>query len=92
MKTFDFKSCISHTYDDRASNPCISNTYEKHRGGGGSVSGASQTHPYINRGPIRSGGSVTRPLSPGGDFEIGYGADQGTSTRSSIECSSGSML
>jgi hypothetical protein len=34
MKTIGFMSCISHTYDTRASNPCISNTYEKNRGWG----------------------------------------------------------
>jgi len=34
MKTFDFNPCICHSYDDRACNPCISNTYEKHGEGG----------------------------------------------------------
>jgi len=34
MKTIDFNPCISHTYDDRACNPRICNTYEKQGGGG----------------------------------------------------------
>jgi hypothetical protein len=34
MKTLNFKSCTCHTYAARACNPCISNTYEKHRGRG----------------------------------------------------------
>jgi hypothetical protein len=37
MKTIDFNPCICHSYDDRACNPCISNTYEKHRGGVGDL-------------------------------------------------------
>jgi hypothetical protein len=34
MKTINFNPCISHTYDDRACNPCIIRTYEKDRGWG----------------------------------------------------------
>jgi len=33
MKTFDFNPRSCSTYAARACNPCISNTYEKHRGG-----------------------------------------------------------
>lgn len=41
MKTFNFNPCTCNTYDDRARNPCIIRTYEKH-GGGGSLAAAKQ--------------------------------------------------
>src|SRR5579863_7711338 len=53
MKTFDFNPRICHTYAARACNPCISNTYEKHGGGGSPLLRNSAMQSSISGGNHR---------------------------------------
>src|SRR5579863_8356427 len=66
MKTLNFKSRICHTYAARACNPCISNTYEKHRGRGVIMVNLSDQIDLAHALPSRFG---TQPQCINGKME-----------------------